>query len=241
MSIPPVALITGAGSGIGQITTELLALEGCRLALVGRTESKLQSTIDLLAADIADPPETMIIAADISDQRQARAAVDMTVERWGRVDILINNAGIATLSALEDADADLIYQMFAINALGPLYLVQRCWDTFVKHKSGCVVNVSSMAAISPFPGLGVYGMAKSAVDGLTRAIMTEGATHGISAYSIAPGAVETPMLRANFDTRSLPTQNTLTPENVARVIVDCATGRRTEDAGSVIPIPSPGS
>lgn len=240
MSIPPVAIVTGAGSGIGRTVCELMALEGCRLVLVGRTESKLEGTIDMLAADVADAPQTLIIAADISDAKQAACAVDMTLEQWGRVDVLINNAGIAPLVPINEIDEDLLYEIFAVNAFGPVHLVRRCWPGFVKHRSGCVVNVSSMAAIDPFPGLGVYGMAKAALDGLTRAIMNEGESHGISAYSIAPGAVETPMLRSIFDTSVIAENQTLEPEEVAQVIVDCAMGRRPKDAGSVITIASPG-
>ena len=240
MTIPPVAIVTGAGSGIGRAVCQLLALARCRLALIGRNERKLEDTVSLLAADIADPPEALIIPADVSDQEQCAGAVDMTLERWGRVDILINNAAMAPPAMLHECDADALYQLFATNVFGPVYLAQRCWASFVRHESGVVVNVSSMAAFTPYAGLGVYGMTKSAIDGLTRTIQCEGEAHGITAYSIAPGAVETPMLRGVVSRRDLPTENTLDPAEVAQVIVDCAMGRRRSDAGSVIQMPSPG-
>lgn len=238
MTIPPVAIVTGAGSGIGRSICELLAEEKCRIALVGRTESKLQETVDLIAADVADPPDTLIIAADITDAEQAYSSVDMTLKQWGQVDVLINNAGAAPFMTLDQFDAEGIYQCFAVNMFGPLYLTQRCWPAFRKHKRGMVVNVSSMSAFDPFPGLGVYGAAKAAVDGLTRAIVNEGGELGIKAYSVAPGAVETSMLRSIFDKRNLPADQTLDPQEVAQVVVDCAFGRRSEAPGSVIRVQS---
>lgn len=234
MTIPPVAIVTGAGSGIGRYVCELLAEQRVRLSLVGRTESKLQQTVDDLAAEVANPPDTLIVPADVSDREQAFSAVDMTLDQWGQVDVLINNAGLAPFMTLDEFDADATYQCFAVNLFGPLYLTQRCWPAFKRRKRGTVVNVSSMAAFDPFPGLGVYGAAKAAVDGLTRAIVNEGGEFGISAYSVAPGAVETAMLRGIFSEENLPTDQTLEPEAIAQIVVDCAMGRRSEAPGSVI-------
>lgn len=236
MTIPPVAIVTGAGSGIGRSVCELLAVEHCRLALVGRDEGKLEETMNVIAADVASPPDMLVLPADVSDREQCAGVVDMTLARWGRVDILINNAGMAPKVAVDEFGPDLLYQLFAVNVFGPLHLAQRCWDSFVKHKRGVVVNVSSRAAFTPFPGLGVYGMSKSAIDGLTRAIQNEGEGHGISAYSVAPGAVETPMLRGIFSKKDIPADQTLDPEEVAQVIVDCALGNRPGDAGGVVQI-----
>ena len=96
-----------------------------------------------------------------------------------------------------------------------------------------------MATIDPFPGLFVYAASKAALESFTRSIRNEAGPSRIRAFSIAPGAVETPLRRATFDEATIPRARTLEPEVIARVIVDCILGRREEDAGRVLAVPSP--
>lgn len=234
-----VAIVTGAGGGIGRAVSQLLATAGYQLALVGRTESRLEETSRSLAERVASPPGTLIIPADISDAEQAASVVTMTLEQWGRADVLVNNAAIAPLAPIEESDEDLLYQTFAINTFGPFHLVAKLWPSFVRQKAGCVVNVSSMATRDPFTGLGVYAASKAALESLTRTIAREGREHGIKAYSILPGAVETTMLRSLVSEDDLPSQKTLDPASVARVVVDCVLGERPDDVGRDIELPSP--
>jgi NAD(P)-dependent dehydrogenase (short-subunit alcohol dehydrogenase family) len=232
---PPVAIVTGAGTGIGRAVAALLAGAGYGLALVGRRRETLQDTADAIGA----PAETLVVPADLARPEAAGRVVDAVLDRWGRVDALVNNAGAAPLVPIDETTEDLLGDTFAINTFTPIRLVARLWPVFCRQRSGCVVNVSSMAAADPFPGFAVYAASKGAVEALTRSVINEGRQHGIRAYSVAPGAVETPLLRSRFDERAIPPEHALDPGDVARVIVDCVMGRREADLGRTIPIPSP--
>lgn len=212
----------------------MLAQAGYRLAMIGRTESTLEETDKRIAETVLNQPATLIIPADIADAEQARSAVDMTLEQWGRLDALINNAGHLEPCEIADVDADQMYATFAVNIFGPMHMVARAWPTFVRQRSGCVVNISSVSSESPFPGLTTYAASKCAIEGLTRAIMTEGGSLGVRAFSVVPGAVETSMLRRLVSPAELPTEQTMQPEEVARVVVECVTGRRDNEIGERI-------
>ncbi|MHC4319037.1 MAG: SDR family oxidoreductase [Planctomycetota bacterium] len=228
---PPVAIVTGAGSGIGRAVALALGEEDYRLALVGRNADKLQSTANSVA-------EAQLIPADLSEPDAAGLVVDQVLSKWGRVDVLVNNAGAAPLVPIDETTDTLIDETFAINAFAPIRLVAGVWPIFRHQESGCVVNVSSIAVADPFPGFAVYAASKAAVDALTRSVMNEGRAHGIRSFGVAPGAVETPMLRANFSAKAIPPTATLDPRDVACVVVDCILGRREADLGRTIPIPS---
>jgi NAD(P)-dependent dehydrogenase (short-subunit alcohol dehydrogenase family) len=239
MPLPPVTIVTGAGSGIGRAACELLADLGHRLTLVGRRASALEETMSLIAGEVASPPEVLVVPADVSDEEQAAAAVDLTVERWGRVDALVNNAGAVHMAPLQETGEDVLFHLFAVNTFGPACLMARVWPIMVRQGEGCIVNVSSMAAVDPFPGLAAYGASKAALDSLTRSVHAEGAELGIRAFSVLPGAVETPMLRSLFSPADLPPRRALDPMEVAQVIVECVAGRRDEQRGTTILVPSP--
>lgn len=239
MTETPVAIVTGAGSGIGRAVCGLLANAGYRLSLVGRREEKLQETMSEIDARSAAPPEMLILSADVTNAQQAMSAVDMTAQQWGRADALINGAGVAPLAAIDRTDEDLLYRTFAVNTFAAAYLIARIWPVFRKQRGGCIVNISTMGTADPFPGFFAYAAAKSAVESLTRSAVKEGASFGVRAFSVAPGAVETDMLRANFSERQIPRQRTLDPLDVAHVICDCVLGRRDGEAGSTIFVPSP--
>jgi NAD(P)-dependent dehydrogenase (short-subunit alcohol dehydrogenase family) len=229
---PPVAVVTGAGSGIGRAVALALGGEDFRLALVGRNADKLQSTANSLA-------EALLIPADLAEPDAAGRVVDQVLRKWGRVDVLVNNAGAAPLVPIDETTDTLIDETFAINAFAPIRLVVRLWPVFCSRQAGCVVNVSSIAVADPFAGFTAYAASKAAVEALTRSVANEGRAHGIRGFSVAPGAVETQMLRSNFSARQIPPDRTLDPADVARVVVDCILGRREADLGRTIPIPSP--
>tara|TARA_R110002111_G_scaffold115925_1_gene177028 strand:+ start:525 stop:1244 length:720 start_codon:yes stop_codon:yes gene_type:complete len=226
----PVAIITGAGSGIGRAVAQALSAKDYRLALVGRRESELLRTGQILGRDKSD---WIAINSDLTKSDDRSRIIDQTMSSFGRIDTLVNNAGLGTCKTVGELSESEILELFAVNATGPIDLVRRAINELVLSK-GSVVNVASIAIVDPFIGLGIYGCSKAAVDGLTRALHNEYNKQGIRAYTIAPGAVETDMLRSIVSKDLLPTDQTLTPQQVAEKIVACITGDVSENSGSTI-------
>jgi NAD(P)-dependent dehydrogenase (short-subunit alcohol dehydrogenase family) len=235
MSNNPIALITGAGSGIGRAVAQQLAAAGYNLALLGRSLDKLQET-----AALARPlnVETLTISADLADANECRRAIQETVAYFGRIDALANVAGYAALVPIAKVTDDLWRSTIDINLSTIVHLTAAAWP-HLKTSGGIVVNVSSMASIDPFPNFAIYAAAKAAVNMFTLCTAREGARQNIRAVAIAPGAVETPMLRSMFNEKMIPASKALPPGDVAKVIVDCITGKRAFAAGETIAVPSP--
>ncbi|MEM9416130.1 MAG: SDR family oxidoreductase [Planctomycetota bacterium] len=234
----PVAIITGAGSGVGRALAVQLCAAGYRCVLAGRTSSTLEATAALLRA--SDPScEALVVPTDIADTASVRALVESAMEAYGQIDALANVAGYAPLQPIDRVDDDTLTACTAINFHGVVHTIRACWPAFKQQRRGVIVNVSSMASIAPFPGFNIYGAAKAAVNLLTKAVADEGSKLGITAYSIAPGAIETQMLRAMFDEKMLPKDKTLSPEQVAEAIADCITGETTMASGETFVLASP--
>jgi NAD(P)-dependent dehydrogenase (short-subunit alcohol dehydrogenase family) len=229
-----IALVTGAGSGIGRATAIGLHERGFGLVLVGRSREKLEETARRCGA-----PDALLVDCDIADSERAAHAIDATIERFGRLDVLVNCAGIAPLAPIAKTTEELLEQTFWTNTFGPAFLIVRAWPVFLSQRGGCIVNVSTIGTSDPFPGFFAYAASKAAIDSFTRSIAREGRAAGITGYCVNPGAVETPLLRTNFPERTIPPAKALAPEAVAAVVVACACGERTEDNGRTIPLPSP--
>ena len=232
----PVVIVTGASGAIGRAIAQRLGRERWRLVLVGRDDRRLRETDALLAAAPATPEATEILAVDLADAASARAVVESTLESFGRVDALVNNAGAAQIIPVDEIDEELVARTFAINAFAPIHLLAAAWPSFRRQRSGVVVNVSSLAAVDPFPGFLVYGASKAALDGVTRSAAIDGASIGVKAYSLQLGAVETPMLRSVVSTEVMPPERALDPRGVAEVVWECIAGLREFDNGRSIPI-----
>lgn len=231
--LAPVAIVTGAGSGIGRATCELLSARGYRLVLVGRRIARLQHTGYTLKSEWA------AISADVADPQQIRRTMESALARFGRIDALVNNAGFAPMAAIEHHTPELIQRVFAVNAIGPALAVAAVWPTMLAQGSGQIVNVSSFATIDPFPGFFAYAAAKAAVNLLALSASNEGRSHGVRAFAVAPGAVETEMLRSIASVEAIPPDRALSARAVAEVIVACATGERDDETGRTILVPSP--
>ena len=232
---PHVAIVTGAGSGVGRSTAQGLARAGYDLVLVGRTQSKLEATADTLPTGTA----VICLPTDITDPDAPRQIINATLDRFDRIDGLVNVAGLAPLQPIPQITPAIWRDNIDVNLSAPVLLTAAVWPTFERQRSGTIVNVSSMSSVDPFPGFSIYGAAKVGLNLFTRCTADEGKAIGVRAVAVAPGAVETPMLRQNFDETMLPPQRTLSPDAVAEVICDCITGRRAFEPGETIFVPSP--
>ncbi len=238
-STRPVALVTGAGSGIGLASARALAAQGFDLVIVGRRLQPLHDAAATIRRDTPDA-ETHAVTADIGDPDAAAGIIGEAIDRFGRLDALVNNAGAAPLLPIHDHTPELLRETFAVNAVGPGALIAAAWPHLTTQNGGVVVNISTMGVADPFPGFFAYAAAKSAVNSYARSIAKEGAEHNIRGFAIAPGAVETPMLRSLFDESTLPADRALSPDAIAAIVVECVTGKRDAQNGTTIFVPSPG-
>ncbi len=227
-----MAIITGAGSGIGRATAIALSEAGYAVVLAGRDEAKLGET----AAKIGGAAMVLIQPTDVCDPVACAALVNTAADQYGRIDALVNNAGFGLLTSITQIDDATWRQILDTNLSAALYLTRAAWPIFRTQRRGVVVNVSSMSSIDPYPGLGLYGVAKIGLNMLTKITADEGAAAGIRAVAIAPGAVDTPMLRSVFDYKSIPKGAALEPADVAAVIRDCITGKRKFEPAELITV-----
>ena len=230
MSSPaPVAIVTGASRGIGRATAQRLARAGYRLTLVARDSAALRMS----AHQLGRPTEACCeIAVDLLSFGATMQIVDRTLERFGRIDALINNAGIAPLADIASMSDAGFNSCLGLNVRTVFELTRAAWPAMLRQRGGVIVNVSSMASVDPFPGFAVYGACKAWVNLFTKAAASEGAPHGIRVYAVAPGAVETRMLREHFP--DFPAAETLSPEDVAAAIERCILSRSAPDSGATI-------
>jgi NAD(P)-dependent dehydrogenase (short-subunit alcohol dehydrogenase family) len=227
----PSAILTGAGSGIGQAAAVALAAAGFRLVLVGRRAEALRAT----AAALPAGAEAIIHPADLTEPGAAAGVIAAAEARFGGVDALINNAGTGDLIPLEKTTPADVERAWRVNTFAPAALILAAWPALARRK-GRIINVSSMASFDPFPGFFAYASSKAGVDMLTISAAKEGAAAGIKAFSVNPGAVETPMLRKSFSEQTLPRDQTLKPEDVAGVIVQLAIGSMDDRNGQRVPV-----
>jgi NAD(P)-dependent dehydrogenase (short-subunit alcohol dehydrogenase family) len=231
----PVVLITGASRGIGRATAVTLAKLGYRLALVARTEADLRETAGLtgLSAD-----DVLLLPVDITDPAQAESAIAQAVARFGRLDALVNVAGLAPVRSIVETSVEEWRDVIETNLSAAFYLTKFAWPHLkaasTAERNSVIVNISSLASRDPFPGFAAYGAAKAGLNVFGLVAAREGQADGIAVHTIAPGAVETEMFRGIMSPEQYPTEKTMRPEEVAEVIAQCVTGRLRHTAGEVI-------
>lgn len=193
-----VAIVTGAGSGIGEAAARTFAAEGCKVVLVGRRAEPLQST----AASIAEAGgETLVIAADVSVGKDVDRVVAETVDRFRRIDFVFNNAGIQgngrPIVDMNETDFD---ELIAINLKGPWLMTRAALRPMIEGgQGGAIVNTSSFLSSAATIGSSVYSASKAGLDAMIRAIALEVGDRGIRINNVNPGVIDTPMLRAHGD------------------------------------------
>jgi NADP-dependent 3-hydroxy acid dehydrogenase YdfG len=184
----PVALVTGASSGIGEATAWALAQRGMRLAVAARRTERLESLVKRIAQAGG---EAIMLQADVTDEQQTQAMVRRAHQQWGRLDILVNSAGLMLLGSIAGADTEDWRRMISINLLGLLYATHATLPIMKAQRSGHVVNLSSLAGRVARSGSGVYNATKWGVGAFSEALRQECVQDHIRVTVIEPGMVAT--------------------------------------------------
>ncbi|PZC82613.1 hypothetical protein B5X24_HaOG210057 [Helicoverpa armigera] len=187
-----VVLVTGGSSGIGAATVELFAKEGASVAIVGRNETRLQE-VAKKCEQYGAP--TLVIKADVSNEEQTKTVVQKTVDKFGKLDVLVNNAGILRFATLEQSDTLKYYDEVMNTNLRSVVQITNLAIPHLKETKGNIINVSSVASTSyKVAGLSAYSISKAGMDHFTRCAAVELAPSGVRVNCVNPGPVVTEII-----------------------------------------------
>lgn len=235
-----VVIVTGAGSGIGRAAARAFARAGGQVLAVGRREEKLKETK-------ADDDSIVPFVADLRDEQSAGDVIAETTRRWGRLDVLVNNAGIFAAVPLSDTTDATIRDIFDINVAAPSLLAAAALPA-LRRSRGTIVNLSSTFGHRPAPGMSHYGASKAAIEHLTRSWAAELAVDGVRVNAVAPGPTESEALTAaglsedkvlaikRDEAEQIPLGRRGEPGEVARWILHLASPTATWVTGQVVAV-----
>lgn len=207
-----VALVTGAGSGIGFAIAKALLDEGGSVAICGRDEEKLRKAEAEL---VKHGKNLLVMPADVSRKSDVDQWVKAAIREFGRIDVLVNNAGVARWSDVENiTDEHLDYQL-NVNLRGPLYCAQAVLPHMKGQQSGYIINISSVCGKSGFAGTAAYSASKFGLMALSDSLREEGASSNIKVTAICPGFVATPMVTD----APVPLEEMIRPEDIAKAVL----------------------
>lgn len=185
-----VAIITGAAQGQGEATARLFAGEGCKVVTTDLKESLVGTVVEQIGG------EAVALKHDVSDAASWQAVVDRTVERFGKIDILVNNAAITFFNLIGDTSKEDLDKLLSVNVVGPYIGMKTVLPVMQKAGRGSIVNISSVNGLRGTYGMSAYDSCKWAVRGMSKAIALEMAAQNIRVNSVHPGAIDTPMLNS---------------------------------------------
>jgi len=184
-----VAVVTGAAQGIGLAIASRLVRDGARVALVDVDKDALAGA----HAGFTRSTDVVALAADLSDEAQARGVPDTVLEAFGQIDILVNNAGVRTISPLIEHPLETWRHTIDVNLTAPFVLIQAIAPHMLARKCGRIINVTSIAASLGFKNRVAYNVSKAGLEMLTKSVALELGAHGIRCNAVAPGIIETPL------------------------------------------------
>ena len=229
-----VAVVTGGASGIGRATAERFVAEGAKVVIADVDAEKGEQA----AAELGDAAAFQ--PTDVSDADQVQALVDSTVERFGGLHVMFNNAGVGSpMTPFLRDDLTGFRREMDINVYGTMVGSQRAARHMKEHGGGVIINNSSIAGIDASPGLVIYQAAKAAVIQFTRAIATDLGRYGIRVNCVAPGHVVTAMTTYDIDSivrYTQPLQRKGSPEEAANAVVFLASDKAAHITGVILPV-----
>ncbi len=182
-----VVIITGASMGIGEATAHVFAEAGAKVVLAARSVDKLEA----VAQRLPTQAETLVVPTDMTDQTQVKGLIDRAYEHFGRIDILINNAGQAAAGPVATVNPDHYRQIIELNMLGPLHAIQAVVPKMKAAGGGVIINISSQVSKMAIPGIGAYASTKYALNGLSLTAHNELAADNIRVVLFHPGRTAT--------------------------------------------------
>ncbi len=221
-----VALITGTSRGLGFEVARAFARRGARLVVTARDPEVLARAADAIRRDaggVAEPDGVLAIAGDVGDPNHAERLVRESLRRFGRIDVLVNNAsalGPSPMPTLADLSPVALWDIFRVNVLAPHTLARLVLPAMRARRSGLIVNVTSDAGVEAYPGWGGYGASKAALEHLSRVFAAELEGSGVRVYVVDPGDMNTQMHREaepGVDLSHLPAPAAVAPAFVALV------------------------
>ena len=233
-----IALVTGASRGIGRAIATELAREG-RAVCVNYLERR-DAAEDLVRRLRAEGCQAMAVQADVADRRAVEAMVRAVEDAWGPVDLLVNNAGISHQGLFQDTSDELWDRTLAVNLTGARNAIQAVLPAMLSEKRGCIVNISSIWGLRGASCEVAYACSKAAIVGLTRSLALEVAPSGIRVNAVAPGCIETDMVRVlGEETRTMLVEETPlgrlgTPEDIAHAVAFLASEKASFLTGQIL-------
>ena len=212
------AIVTGATGGIGLAICQRLGAEGARVVVAALRQDAVDQCAEQTKA--AGAPEAFGMVCDVSDEAAVEATAKACIDRFGRLDVIVNNAGLMTFKALPDFTQDDWLEVLSVDLLGAMHFTRQAFQQM--ERGGAIVNIASVHAVMTTPSVAPYAASKAALLSLTRSAGIEGKAKGIRANAILPGAIDTPMLWSNPNLKSgaekLDPKDVGKPEHIAAAV-----------------------